>query len=141
MLPKAHLTLHYRMSGSRWVITPSWLSGLCRSLLFSSSVYSCHLFLISSPYVRCILFSVLYCAYFCMKCSLGVSNFLEVISSLSHSIVFLFAFLTSFHCSLRNNEHFIGLLLYNRLLQNSISLNNKYLLLFISLKVSYLGIS
>ena len=26
MLPKAHLTLHSRMSGSRWVITPSWLS-------------------------------------------------------------------------------------------------------------------
>ena len=27
MLSKAHLTLHSRMSGSRWVITPSWLSG------------------------------------------------------------------------------------------------------------------
>jgi len=26
MLSKAHLTLHPRMSGSRWVITPSWLS-------------------------------------------------------------------------------------------------------------------
>ena len=26
MLPKAHLTLHSRMFGSRWVITPSWLS-------------------------------------------------------------------------------------------------------------------
>ena len=25
MLPKAHLTSHSRMSGSRWVITPSWL--------------------------------------------------------------------------------------------------------------------
>ena len=25
MLPKAHLTLHSRMSGSRWVIMPSWL--------------------------------------------------------------------------------------------------------------------
>ena len=24
-MPKAHLTLHSRMSGSRWVITPSWL--------------------------------------------------------------------------------------------------------------------
>ena len=28
MLPKAHLTLHSRMSGSSWVITPSW-SYLC----------------------------------------------------------------------------------------------------------------
>ena len=27
MLSKAHLTLHSRMSGSRWVITPLWLSG------------------------------------------------------------------------------------------------------------------
>ena len=27
MLPKAHLTSHSRMSGSRWVITPIWLSG------------------------------------------------------------------------------------------------------------------
>ena len=48
MLPKAHLTSHSRMSGSRWVITPSWLSGSLRSFLYSSSVYSCHLFLISS---------------------------------------------------------------------------------------------
>ena len=31
MLPKAHLTLHSKMSGFRWVITPSWLSGLWRS--------------------------------------------------------------------------------------------------------------
>ena len=45
-LPKAHLTSHSRMSGSRHVITPSWLSGSWRSLLYSSSVYSCHLFLI-----------------------------------------------------------------------------------------------
>ena len=27
MLPKAHLTLYSRMSGSRWIITPRWLSG------------------------------------------------------------------------------------------------------------------
>ena len=31
MLPKAHLTLHSRMFGSRWVITLSWLSGSLRS--------------------------------------------------------------------------------------------------------------
>ena len=30
MLPKAHLTSHYWMSGCRWVITPSWLSGSLR---------------------------------------------------------------------------------------------------------------
>ena len=31
ILPKAHLTSRSRMSGSRWVITPSWLSGSWRS--------------------------------------------------------------------------------------------------------------
>ena len=51
MLPKAHLILNFRMSGSRWVITPSWLSGLWRSFL-----YSCYLFLISSASVRSIPF-------------------------------------------------------------------------------------
>ena len=44
MLSKAHLTSHSKMSGSRWVITPSWLSWSWRSFLYSSSVYSCHLF-------------------------------------------------------------------------------------------------
>ena len=52
MLSKAHLTSHSRMSGSRWVIIPSWLS----FLLYSSSVYSCHLFLISSASFRSIPF-------------------------------------------------------------------------------------
>ena len=56
MLPKAHLTSHSRMSGSRWVTTPSWLSGPWRSFLYSSSVYSCHLFLISSALVRSLPF-------------------------------------------------------------------------------------
>ena len=38
MLSKAHLTSHSRMSGFRWVITPSWLSGSWRSFLYSSSI-------------------------------------------------------------------------------------------------------
>ena len=33
MLSEAHLTSHSRISGSRWVITPSWLSWLWRSFL------------------------------------------------------------------------------------------------------------
>ena len=56
MCPKAHLTLYSKMSGSRWVITPSWLSELWGSFLNSSSVYSCHLFLISPTSVRSISF-------------------------------------------------------------------------------------
>ena len=55
MLPKAHLTSHSRMSGSKWVITPSWLSGLLRPFLYSF-VNSYHLFLISSASVMSILF-------------------------------------------------------------------------------------
>ena len=39
------------------------------------------------PYLFCPLLSPL-----CMKCSLGISNFLEEISSLSHSAVFLYFF-------------------------------------------------
>ena len=38
MLPKTHLTSHSRMSGSRWVITPSWLSGSWRSFLYTDSL-------------------------------------------------------------------------------------------------------
>ena len=37
--------------------------------------------------------SVLHCAHLCMKCSTGISNFIEEISGLSHSIVFIFFFL------------------------------------------------
>ena len=80
------------MWGFRWVITPSWLSGLWRWFLYSSSVYSSHLFLISSASVRSKPFIVLYWAYFCMKYSLGIFNFLEEVFSLSHSIVFLYFF-------------------------------------------------
>ena len=56
MLPKIHLTSHSRMSGCRWVITPLWLSGSWKSFLYSSSVYSCYLVLISSASVRSIPF-------------------------------------------------------------------------------------
>ena len=51
VLPKAHLNLHCRVSHSGWVITPSWLSRLWRSFLYSSPVYSHHV-LISSASAR-----------------------------------------------------------------------------------------
>ena len=43
MLPKAHLTLHSRIFGSRWVITVSWLSGSLR--FFCVYSYFCPLYL------------------------------------------------------------------------------------------------
>ena len=91
ILPQAHLTLHSRMSDSRWVITSLWLSRSLRSFLCISSVYSCYHFLISSASISSIPF-VLDCVRLCMKRSLGISNFLEEIASLSHSIVFLYFF-------------------------------------------------
>ena len=91
ILYKAHLTSHSRTSGSRWVITPLWLSGSWRCFLYSSSVYSCHLFLISStllgPYNFCPLSSPSLHEMF-----LVISNFLEEISILSHSVVFFYFF-------------------------------------------------
>ena len=56
MLPKVHLISHARLSGSRWVVTPLWLSGSWSYFLYSFSVYSCCLFLISSASVRSIPF-------------------------------------------------------------------------------------
>ena len=56
MLPKAHLTLHSRMSGSRWVITSSWISGWWSFFFFYSSVYFCHFFLVYSASFRSIPF-------------------------------------------------------------------------------------
>ena len=86
MLPQAHLTSRSRMSSPRWVITPSWLSESRKSFLYSSSVYSCHLFLISllplGPYHFCPLLSPPLHQIF-----LGISNLLEEITSLSYSIV------------------------------------------------------
>jgi len=89
---KAHLTSNSRIKVFTWVT---------RAFLYSSSVSSHHLFLISSASVRTILFlsfivliCVLHCAHplLCMNCSLVISNFLEEISSLSHSIVFFYFF-------------------------------------------------
>ena len=91
MLPKAHLTSHSRMSGSRWVITPSWLSGSWSSFLYSS-VYSCHLFLISSASVRSLPFLSFIEPVFAWNVPLVSLKFVEEISSLSHSVVFLHFF-------------------------------------------------
>ena len=70
--------------------------------LHSFSLYSYHLFLIFSASFRFIIISVLYCAHLCMKCSLGISDFLEEISSLSHSIIFLYLIYNYTHHILTN---------------------------------------
>ena len=56
VLRKARLTSHSRMSGSKWVTISWWLSRSFRLFLYSFSVYSYHLFSISSASVRSLLF-------------------------------------------------------------------------------------
>ena len=79
------------MSGSRWVITPSWLSGSWRSFLYSS-VYSCHLFLISSASVRSIPFLSFIVPIFAWNVPLVSLIFLKRSLVFPHSIVFLYFF-------------------------------------------------
>ena len=104
MLPKAHLTLHSKVSGSRQVITPIWLSGSWRSFLYSSSVYSCHHFLIYFASFRSIPFLSFIEPIFAWNVPLVSLIFMK------RSLVFpilLFSSI-SLHCSLR--KAFLSLL-------------------------------
>ena len=90
MLPKAHL--HSRMSDSRWVTTLSWYSGSLSPFLYSSSVYSCHLFLVSARSLPFLSFPCL-----AWNAPLLSSVFLKI------SLVFpilVFSFM-SLHCSFK----------------------------------------
>ena len=82
MLPKAHLILHSRMSGSRWVIPSLWLSGLWRSFLYSSSVcFYLHVISLSFCGFLTTVFHIT--NYFFAVCKLDSSSpieFLKVIS-------------------------------------------------------------
>ena len=103
MLPKGHLTSHSRMSDSRWVITPSWLSGLWRSFFYSSSVYSCHLFLTSSASVRSVPFLSFIVPIFAWNVPLVSLIFLKrslVFSHLLFSSIYLHWSLGSLYLSL-----------------------------------------
>ena len=87
MLSKAHLPSHSRMSGSRWADHTIVVIGVINIFLYSSSVYFCHLFLISSASHRFLVFlSLLWLSLHEMKTDL--SNFCKEISSLSHCIIF-----------------------------------------------------
>ena len=93
-LPKAHLTSHSRMFGSRGVTSALWLSRSQRPFSYSVSVYSCHLFLIISVSLS----SLLYLSFIVLVFSEMFPwylQFLEEFSSLSHSTVFLYFFALS----------------------------------------------
>ena len=104
MLPKSHLTSHSKISGSRWVITPSWLSESRRYFLYSSSVFSCHLYLISSASVRPILFLSIIVPFFAWNIPLASLIFMK------RSLVFPILIFSSIslHWSLR--KAFLSLL-------------------------------
>ena len=73
MLPKAHLTSPSRMSGSRWMIKSSWLTGSLRSFLKNIfNVFFPSLNLFCFCYVHTL--SVFYCAHLWIKCTLGFSR-------------------------------------------------------------------
>ena len=98
ILPKAHLTSHSRMSGSmalgEWLHHHGYLGH--EDLFYSSSVYYCHLFLISSASVRSILFLSFIVPIFALDIPLISLIFLK------RSLVFpilLFSSI-SLHCSL-----------------------------------------
>ena len=80
------------MSGSRWMITPLWLSSSLRSFLYRSSMYSCYLFLISSSSVRSVPFLSFIVPIFAWNVPLVFLIFFKEIASLSYSIVFLHFF-------------------------------------------------
>ena len=92
MLRKAHLTLHSRMSHSRWVITPSLLSGSWRTFLHSSSLYSCHLLLMASVTVRSIPFLSFIVPIFAWKFPLVSPVFLKRSLVFPILIVFLYCY-------------------------------------------------
>ena len=84
--------------------TPSWLSGSLRLFLYSSSVYSCHLFLISSASVMSLPFLFFIVPIFAWNAPLVSLIFLK------RSLVFpilLFSSI-SLHCSFK--EAFLSLL-------------------------------
>ena len=76
MIPKAHLTSHSKISGSRWGTTTSWLSRSLRSFLYSTSLYYCHLFLVSSASGRSTLLLSFIELIFAWNVPLVISNFL-----------------------------------------------------------------
>jgi len=98
------------MSGSRWMTTPLWISGWIRSFLYSSSVYSCRLFLISSASVKSIPFLSFIVPILAWNVPLVSLIFLK------RSLVFPILFFSLYFFALFTEEGFLSLF---PILQNS----------------------
>ena len=116
MLPKAHLTSHSRMSGSRWVITSSWLSGSWRC--FFVQFFCVFLPPVLNIFCFCQVptISVLYWVHLCLKCSLGISTFLKR-SLLIPILLFSSTFFFLLHWSLRKSLLSLLAILWNSAFQ------------------------
>ena len=97
ILPKAYLSSHCMISGSKWVTTSSQLTGSLSAYLYSSSVCSCHFFLISSASVRSLPFLSSFVPIFACNIPLVSPVFLKI------CLVFpvLLFFSISLYCSLK----------------------------------------
>ena len=109
MLFKTHITSHSKMSGSGWVITPSWFSGSLRYFVYSSSVHSCHLFLISYASIRFISFLSFIVPIFAWNVPL---MFLIFLNRLLVFAILLFSSI-SLHYSLKNGFLALLVILWN----------------------------
>ena len=109
VFPKAHLTSHSRMSGCRWVTTPSWLSGSLRSFFVQFFMYFCYLFLISSASIRSLLFLAFIVPIFAWNVPLISPIYLK--KSLIFPILLFFSIFL--HCSFKKASFSLLAVLWN----------------------------
>ena len=118
VLPKAQWTYHSRMSGSRWVITASWLSGSWKFFFFFfwyTSVYFYHLFLIPSASVGSFPFLSFIEPIFAWNIPLASLSFLK------RSLVFPILLFPLFLCTDHWGRSYLCELLFELCMQVSIS--------------------
>ena len=123
MLLKAHLTSHSMMSGSKWVVTHHGCPGHYDPFLYSSSVYSCHFFLISFAYAKPLLFLSFIVPIFVWNVPLVSLIFLkrsQVFPNLLFSSI-------SLHCSLKNSFLSLPAILWNSTVEYVFPLWDDYL--------------
>ena len=102
MVPKVYLTSHFRMSGSKWMVTPSWLSRSLWPFSYRSSVRSLPflsfyvtIFAWNVPFVspiflkRALVFLILLFSSISLHCSLKAFYFF---------IIFIFTFFALQYC-------------------------------------------
>ena len=102
MLPKGHLTSHSKMSGSKWVITPSWL------LSFILLIFSWNLLLVSLIFLkRSLVFPILLFSSISLHWLLG-KTFLSLLAILWNSAFKWVSFLFSFEGKEENKQTWLS---------------------------------